>query len=374
MRLEHFITCSPGVEPILHAEVKALRLSNVEQQVGGVRFIGSMHDAWRANLELRTAIRVLQRLDLLAAPDADELYKHVLAVDWRKYLREDGTFFVDAQCRESELDHSQFVAQRTKDGVVDFFRKKTGKRPSVAKEDADLRIHVHIWKDRATLSVDTSGNSLHKRGWRKYQGLAPLSETLSAAMVLHSGWNRRSPVVDPFCGSGTLLIEAALLAADHAPGLFRSFGFENWPIHDLYAYGKLREVVASRIKMPRKLQLVGCDIEHRHLAGIQANAESAGVADLVRVEQGDALEFPWKRGWNAQILSNLPYGMRVGDLAQITQLHRDFGKSARDQCAGYRVALLVGSRQLTNALGFKTWDEIPIQNGPIPCRLLTTEL
>ncbi len=374
MRIEHFITCSPGVEPILHAEVKALRFSKVEQQVGGVRFIGTMQDAWRANLELRTAIRVLQRLDRFAAPDADELYKHVLAVDWRKYLEADGTFFVDAQCRESALDHSQFVAQRTKDGVVDFFRKKTGKRPSVAKEDADLRIHVHIWKDRATLSVDTSGNSLHKRGWRKYQGLAPLSETLSAAMVLHSGWNRRAPVVDPFCGSGTLLIEAALLASDHAPGLFRSFGFENWPTHDAWAYAKVRESISSRIKMPRKLQLVGCEIERQHLQGIQANVESAGVADVVRVEQGDALEFPWKRGWNAQILSNLPYGMRVGDLDEITQLHRDFGKSVREQCSGYRVALLVGSRQLTNALGFQNWDEIPIQNGPIPCRLLTTEI
>jgi len=232
-RTEHFITCSPGLESILHQEVKELRLSKVEQQVGGVRFLGTMEDAWRANLELRTAIRVLRRLDRFDCPDDKTLYEAAKKIDWAQFLKPEGSFFVDAQCKESSLDHSQFIAQRTKDAVVDSFRDSQGVRPSVAKEDADLRIHVHLWRDRCTLSVDTSGDSLHKRGWRTYQGFAPVAETIAAAIILQSSWNRRAPLIDPFCGSGTLLMEAGLLASNTAPGLTRSFGFERWPHHDL---------------------------------------------------------------------------------------------------------------------------------------------
>ena len=170
MRHEYFIPCAPGLEPILFGEVKALKLPRAEQQVGGVRFTGTVEDAWRANLELRTAVRVLQRLARFPCDNDDELYKQARAIDWSPYVEPDGSFFVDAQVRDSTLTHSQFVAQRTKDAIADWFRKATRRRPSVAKEDADLRVHVHLSKDRATISVDTSGDSLHKRGWRTIRG------------------------------------------------------------------------------------------------------------------------------------------------------------------------------------------------------------
>jgi putative N6-adenine-specific DNA methylase len=371
---EHFVTCSPGIEPVLHREVRALGFSKVEQQVGGVKFLGSMLDAWKANLELRTAIRVLRRLDRFPCPDEKTLYETVKAIDWSQFLAPDGSFFVDAQCRQSSLDHSQFIAQRTKDAVVDSLRGDDGARPSVAKENADLRIHVHLWKDRCTLSVDTSGDSLHKRGWRKYQGLAPVAETIAAAVVLQSKWDCRAPIVDPFCGSGTLLIEAALIASDTAPGLFRTFGFEKWPGHDAWAWAKVRSDAQARAQMPKKLKLFGRDHEHKHISGAQKNAESIGFSENFDLEVADGLEFPWKKGWGATIVCNMPYGMRVGNPEELDQLHKDFGSSLRTNCSRYDFSILVGTRQFAHLLGFQKWESLPIQNGSLQCRLLTGRL
>ena len=262
------------------------------------------------------------------------------------------------------------MAQRVKDAVVDALRGSGGERPSVAKEDADLRIHVHLWRDRCTLSVDTSGDSLHKRGWRRYQGYAPLAETLAAAVVLQSGWDRRAPLVDPFCGSGTILAEAALLASDTAPGSFRRFGFERWPGHDARGWQRLRDAARARVKMPPKLQLIGRELDPDHLAGAGDNAAATGFGEHFRFEAGDARDFPWKAGWGATIASNLPYGRRVGEPEELDRLHHEFGASLRQRCAGYGFALLVGSRQFAHLLALGKWDSLPIQNGSLACRLL----
>lgn len=371
---EHFVTCSPGLEPTLFREAKALHLSRLEQQVGGVRFVGDMVDAWRANLELRTAIRVLRRLERFSCPDDDTLYRVAKSIAWSRYLRSDGSFFVDAQCKESALDHSQFVAQRTKDAVVDSLRSASGLRPSVAKEDADLRIHVHLWRDRCTISVDTSGDSLHKRGWRKYQGYAPVAETIAAAMVLNSKWDRKAPLIDPFCGSGTILIEGALIASDTAPGLFRSFGFEKWPGHDNRAWSEIRRQAKQRAAMPPKLKLIGRDLDQDHISGAMQNVSSVGFRDNCEFVAGDACAFPWKSGWGATIATNLPYGVRVGCPEELDQLHHEFGTTLRTSCSGYNYVMLVGTRQFAHLLGFEKWDSLPLQNGSIPCRLLVGSL
>lgn len=386
MRHEYFVPCAPGLEPTLFAEVKALKLPRAEQQVGGVRFMGTMEDAWRANLELRTAVRVLQRLARFPCETDDELYAQARNLDWSPYLHADGNFFVDAQVRDSTLTHSQFVAQRTKDAIADWFRKETRQRPSVSKEDADLRVHVHLSRDRATISVDTSGDSLHKRGWRRYQGLAPLSECLAAAMALESGWNRRSPVVDPFCGSGTLLVEAALLAADLAPGLFRHFGFERWPLHKAGPFQRLREQIGARAQWPNKLRLVGMDQNRAHLPGVQEHFDVLASLDLpgapreeqlarsLELQHGDALDFPWRSGWGALVLSNLPYGVRVGSEEDVRQLHRDFGARLRVQASGYSLALLLGDKRLTHELGLQKWESREWRNGALRCRFVTATL
>ncbi len=369
-----FATCAPGIEPVLHREARALKLPKAERQVGGVFFQGTMKDAWRANFEMRTAIRVLRRLSRFDADDDMQLYKNVRRVDWSQFLAADGTFFVDAQCRESELDHSQYVAQRVKDGVVDGFRAQTGRRPKVAKENADLRIHAHIWRDRCTLSVDTSGDSLHKRGWRVYQGRAPLAETLAAAVLLYSGWDQRAPVVDLFCGSGTLLIEAAMMAANIPPGAWRDFGFENWADHNAAGFKSYMQKRMQQIRKAGKMKFEGRDLNREHIEGAIANAAAAHVSDWINFERGDAFHFEAKAGWNGWMISNLPYGLRVGDPAQIEDMHHRFGAQLRKDCAGYHASILTGDRRLAHALGFANWDQISLRNGALRCKLVNTAL
>jgi len=374
-RARFFATCAPGLEPVLHAEAQALRLTRLERQVGGVAFEGTMVDAWRANLELRTAVRVLMQVARFGAASADELRGGVGAVDWRRFVRPDGSLAVRAQSTDSALDHTMFVAQCVKDGIVDRLRSEAGERPSVDKDDPDLRVHVHLVRDRCRVLVDTSGESLHKRGWRRFQGRAPLAETLAAGVILLSGWDRRAPLLDPFCGSATLLVEAALIASDTAPGLFRErFGFERLPGHDAAGWRRMREAARARASFPRKLTLWGADRDARTVEGARENLEAADLAEHIQLEVADARDFAPRPGWNAWVVSNLPYGERVGDAAQLAELLRGFGARLRERCAGYRVALLSGDPQLARALDLPAPERVALVNGGLDCELLLAAL
>ncbi|QDU65009.1 THUMP domain-containing class I SAM-dependent RNA methyltransferase [Engelhardtia mirabilis] len=365
-----FATCAPGLEPVLHEELRVLKAPKAERQVGGVRFNGDQRLIWEANLRLRTAIRVLLRLGRFGCRDANELYRGVQAVDWRRFLPPGGTLAVDARSRDSELNHSQFVAQRVKDAVVDQLRESRGERPSVDRDQPTLRIDLHLYRDRATLSVDTSGGSLHKRGWRRAQGRAPLNECLAAGVVQLSGWDARSPLVDPFCGSGTILIEAAQIACSIAPGLFRDhFGFELWPGHDGRAYTALREAIGAETRPLGKRRIVGMDHDPERVEQTLENLDSAGI-EGVTVEKAAALKFEPRPGWNAWIVTNPPYGERVGDEARLLALYRDFGALLREHCSGYQLALLSGNPRLAKALGLQPDERIPLANGGLECELL----
>ena len=370
-----FATCAPGLEALLHEEARALRLAKLERQVGGVRFEGDRAALWRANLCLRTAVRVLRRVARFEARDADALYRGVQTVDWSAFVDPAGSLLVDAQVRESALDHSRFVEQRVKDGIVDQLRRRTGRRPSVERDEPDLRVHVHVFRDRVTLSLDASGESLHKRGWRRFQGRAPLAETLAAAVILLSGWDRRAPLLDPFAGSGTLLVEAALLAAGVAPGLCRSrFGFESWRDHDARAFTRLKEEVRAERRATPRLRIVGGDLDPECVAGALENAASAGVGGVVEVERADARAFAPRPGWNAWIVTNPPYGQRVGADADLSSLYAAFGARLREACAGYRLALLSGDPAHAAELGLRAVRRIALKNGALDCELLLTEL
>ncbi|MEW6072012.1 MAG: THUMP domain-containing protein [Planctomycetota bacterium] len=374
-RFTFFATCAPGLEAVLHGEIRALRLARPERQVGGVRFEGSLAEAWRANLELRTAIRVLLRLARFPARDGDELHRAVAAVDWSEHLGPDGTLAVDAQTSESRLDHSRYVEQRVKDAIVDRLRREHGRRPAVHRDDPDLRVHLHLWRDRATLSLDTSGASLHKRGWRVDQGRAPLAETLAAGIVLLAGWDRRAPLLDPFCGSGTILVEAALFAAQIAPGLFRArFGFERWPGHDAAACAALREELRRRaVPLPRG-RLRGADLDPARIEGARRNAAAAGVEAAIELAVGDAAQFAPRRGWNAWVVTNPPYGERIGEEDELLPLYRELGARLRERCAGYRVAIFSGNPRLARALALEPIARHPLTNGALACELLRYEI
>jgi 23S rRNA G2445 N2-methylase RlmL len=374
-RYEFFVTCAPGLEPFLHEEIRGLKLARHERQVGGVRFEGTLRDAWRANLELRTAVRVLMRLARFEARDDAELYRGVQQIDWSAHLRPEGTLRVDAHARESELEHTLFVEQRTKDAICDQLREKSGVRPSVDLEDADLGVYVHLYQNRCTVLLDTSGDSLHKRGWRRFQGRAPLAETTAAAVVLASGWDRRSPLVDPFCGSGTILIEAALLAANVAPGVFRErFGFERWPGHDAAAWTALREETRARGSLPKKLVLRGMDADREVIEGARTNAASAGFEAQIEFEHAPIERFEPRKGWNAWLVTNVPYGERIGDERELLPTFERFGAILRERCAGWHVAILSGNENLSRALGLDGARRIALQNGSIDCRLIVADL
>ena len=366
-----FVTCAPGLEALLHEELRGLKLSKLERQVGGARFEGRLEDAWRVNLWSRTAIRILLRLARFEAPNAEALHSGALGVPWDRHLAPDGTFRVDAQTSGSALDHSHFVEQRVKDAVADFFRARHGSRPSVDLESPDLSIHVHLFKDRCTLSADTSGDSLHKRGWRRYQGRAPLAETLAAALVLDSGWDRRSPLLDPFCGSGTILVEAALLAADVPPGSFRrEFGFERWLGHDAAAWSAMVERARAKIRFPSKLVLRGTDADVTAIEGARTNAAAAGLEDRIEFEVADLPAFEPRRGWNAWIVTNPPYGERVGKGTDLASLYAKFGSILKDRCAGYHVSVLSGNPTLPAAIGIPPESRRAVRNGALECEML----
>jgi 23S rRNA G2445 N2-methylase RlmL len=373
-RERFFATCAPGLEPVLHDEVKSLGLSKVERQVGGVYFEGTLADALRANLWLRTAIRVLMRVARFEAADADALYAGARTVEWERFVRADGTLIVDAHTSSSALDHSLFIEQRVKDAIVDHLREKHGTRPTVAKENADLGVYAHIFRDRCTLLVDTSGESLHKRGWRTFQGRAPMAETFAAALVLLSRWDRRAPLIDPFCGSGTVLIEAGMIARNMAPGLYRErFGCERWPGHDAKLGEKLR-AQARAAATPSKTRLIGRDLDAKTIEGAKENLRAAGLADAVELEHGNALVFEPRKGWGAWIVSNPPWGERIGEDRDVARLYRDFGAWLRRSAAGFHVALLVQSGAISHELGLKSAESTRVLNGGIDCTILRADV
>jgi len=337
-----------------------------------VQFSGTMDDAARANLWLRTAGRVLLRLARFSAKTSDELYDGVRKIEWGRFVTAEGTLAVSARGSNPGLTNSHFVERRVKDAIVDRFRDEKGRRPSVRLDDPDLAVTCRIVGDRATILADTSGQPLFKRGWRRYRGGAPLKETLAAFVVLASGWDRRSPLLDPFCGSGTILVEAALIAGNIAPGGFReSFGFERWPSHRAKAIEAARDEARASAIEPRKLILRGWDLDAKAVAGANENLAAAGLSERVVVETGDARAFAPKKGWNAFIVTNPPYGERMGKVDKLRSLFHDFGEILRRDAAGYRVAMLSGHRVLTKALGCRPEATWPVRNGPIECELIS---
>ncbi len=367
-----FATCAPGLEAVLHDEVRALKLARHERQVGGVRFEGSRADIWRANLELRTAIRILQRVVRFQAPDADALYAGVQEIDWSEWLPAGGSLWIVAQTQSSQLTHSRFIAQRTKDAIVDQIRSRRGDRPDVDREDPSLQLHVHLFRDRATLSIDTSGASLHKRGWRVAQGRAPLAETLAAGVITLSEWDQRSPFVDPFCGSGTLVIEAAFKALDVAPGLFRpSFAFEKLPDHDASTYRRLREEVARRRRPAGKRRILARDRDPERVKETRRNLESAGLQDWIELEAAPAEDWAPRPGWNAWIVTNPPYGERLGEERELAALFERLLQLFGERCDGYHLALLSANPRLARVFDPLGLRRIDLLNGGLEVTLLT---
>jgi putative N6-adenine-specific DNA methylase len=361
-----FATAAKGTEPALRDELRELRLRHVRADRGGVHFEGELLDAARACLWSRVAVRVLLEVTSFDAPDADALYEGTREVRWDAWMTPRSTLAVRATCRSSQLTHSQFVAQRTKDGIVDSLRAEVGARPDVDREDPDVLVATHLARDRATLYLDVGGSSLHERGWRRRSSDAPLRETLAAAMLRLSGWDREAPLVDPMCGAGTIAIEASAWARRVAPGLARArFGFERWADHgdSMRARMKALRDDARAAALPMGPEVHASDVDPRAVAWAKENADLAGVpivAEARDVRQLAPLDPP------GFVVTNPPYGERIdADEA----LYMDMARVFRG-LRGHTIAILAGTPAIPRAMGKDADRWWLLHNGPIECRLL----
>ncbi|MBI1920397.1 MAG: RNA methyltransferase [Geobacter sp.] len=371
--LTFFATTAKGVEDILAAELTALGMSGVTVERGGVRFSGEIADCWRANLWLRTASRVLMPVAEFPCSTPQELYDGVRKVPWPNWLTPDMTMAVDCSLRDSDMTHSGFVALKTKDAIVDAIRDHAGRRPNVDTKDPDLRVNVHLVKNFCTISLDTSGTSLDKRGYRLERTEAPLRETLAAALVMLTGWDGNVPLVDPMCGSGTILIEGAMIAARRAPGLNRHFGFQRWPGFDREKWEGLLIEVRQQALDTLPARLWGGDVDSKALSTSRYNAERAGVAGFMSFTRGDVRDFSPPAGPGV-LICNPPYGERLGEVDVLKGLYREIGDMLKQRCKGYTAWIFTGNPELAKSVGLKASRRIVLFNGPIECRLLKYEM
>jgi putative N6-adenine-specific DNA methylase len=367
----YFATCARGLEPTLADELCALGAEDITPARGGVGFHGDAALLYRVNLWLRTAVRVL--VPLLEAPVAspDELYAAVQTVDWSHYLTPDQTLAVDCNVRDSRITHSLYAAQKTKDAICDQFLARTGRRPSVDLERPMVGLNLHIYRDRATLSLDSSGDSLHKRGYRPIQTKAPLNEALAAALVLRSGWRPEMPFADPLCGSGTLAIEAAWVALRRPPGLTRRhFGFMGWPDFDMGLWAELRDEARRGVGRSLPAPVVGTDLRRDAVQFSATNARAAGIGHLLHFEQRDVRDFQPPEGPPGTLICNPPYGERIGEERELAALYRSLGVVFRTRCPGWSCWVFTGNARLAELVGLPAEESVPLFNGKIPCRFL----
>lgn len=379
-----FATVPRRMEHLLVEELRRLGAVEPRESRSGVYFAGGLETALRACLWSRLASRVLLPLAEFLAETPEQLYAGAAAIAWEEHLAAEGTLAVDCTLTASRLNHSHYAALKVKDAVVDRFRNRCGIRPSVAVERPDLRINVHVHRDVATLSIDLSGESLHRRGYREEGGAAPLKENLAAAILFKSGWpetaQNNGVLVDPMCGSGTLPIEAALMAADIAPGLLRRyFGFSGWRGHDPRLWQQLiAEAETRRLAGLERLPLiVGYDANPGAIRAAWSNLERAGLPGRIHFERRDVGELvppATGAGKGGLLVVNPPYGERLGEVAELHGLYRTLGERLRNHFLGWNAAVFTGNPDLGRELGLRARRLHTLFNGALECRLLQFEV
>lgn len=378
-RYAFFASCAAGLERLTASEIAEFSNGEVAETVGGVSWQGNLESAYRACLWSRFASRILLCLNSFSIKDEEDLYKACSKVNWIDFIDATKTFAVSSSFGANPaLSHSHFASLRVKDGIVDSFRSLGLERPNVAKQRPDLQFHLYLRENQATLYLDLSGESLHRRGYRQSSGIAPLKESLAAAIVALSGWDKEvSPkwaFVDPMCGSGTLLIEAALMYSDSAPGLSRKyFGFTKWLGHDESLWSTLvdeavaREEKGLERKWPR---LIGYDADPEMIAVARNNLKNSGLEDRIEIkcQEFSHLQPPANQGY---LVSNLPYGQRLSEKNRVKYLYGSVGRKLVEKFQGWQGALFVSEPDLADTLGLAVVNSHRLYNGPLSCRLFT---
>jgi len=353
-----------GLEPVLAKELTQLGASNVQEGRRMVSFTGDKEMMYRANFQLHTAIRILKPIKHFKALSADDVYEGVKTVDWSQYLSLDKTFAVDSVVFSEEFRHSKFVAYKVKDAIVDQFREQTGKRPNISVTNPDIRLHIHIADDQCTLSLDSSGESLHRRGYRQESVEAPLNEVLAAGMILMTGWQGETDFIDPMCGSGTLLIEAALIARNMAPGLFRKeFAFEKWPDFDADLFDKIYNDDSQEREFTH--HIYGYDIDIKAVNTARINVKAAGLSNDITVTEQDFKNFN-RPEQKSIIVTNPPYGERIST-PDLLGTYRMIGERLKHQFMNNDAWILSYREECFDQIGLKPSIKIPLFNGSLEC-------
>lgn len=370
----YFATVARGLEPIAARELEQLGAMNVRPDFTGVHFEGDRALLYRVNLESRVIFRVLMPIAQPHCNDAKQLYREVRGIAWEQYLQPDNTLAVRCTGSNPQLNHSHFTALQIKNAIVDRQRDRFGHRSSIDPQNPDFAINAHIKSDRCIISLDSSGESLHRRGYRPAMGIAPLKETLAAALLEMAEWDASVPFFDPLCGSGTLPLEAGLKALKIAPGLWRDrFAFENWPDFDPQLWQQIR-VSAKDSQRPELPAFIGgSDRDPDILQQARVNAENCALDRHVRFLQAElsCLEAPSDRGI---IICNPPYGKRLGDPQELRSLYKQLGDTFKQRFKGWKAYILTGSKELSKQVGLRASRRLPVYNGTIACTLLEYEL
>lgn len=363
-----FASCPRGLESLLAEELGQFGARKTEPVPGGVAFGGDMRTCYRANFESRLATRVLMRLAQAPYRGEQDVYEAALAVRWPEWFSEEHSIRVDVNAIRSPLKSLEFATLRIKDAVCDRFRADRGRRPDVDTRSPEVRIQAFLDKAAATLYLDTSGEPLNKRGYRRDAGEAPLKENLAAGIVRLTGWNAGEPLLDPMCGSGTLLIEAAMMALAIPPGHARRFGFERLAGFDRRRWNEVREAALAHRKPPCRLPMFGRDRYGDELKKARRNLEAAGLADCVELKQADVLDSgaPASAG---VLVANPPYGARIGDDTALAEFYPKLGDTLKKYYAGWRCYLFSGDSQLPKLIRLTASRRTPLYNGPLECRL-----
>lgn len=362
-----------GLEDILADELTSLGAQKIRTMNRSVEFFGDKHLLYKANLWCRTATRILKQTHQFRASGAHQLYRNVRRIDWGKYLRVNQTFAIDAVIVNSGFDNTLYVAQKTKDAIADHFRLKTGERPSVDLKQPDIRINIYINQGECTLAIDSSNEPLFKRGYRGEVGKAPLNEVLAAGLVLQSGWDQKSSFVDAMCGSGTIVIEAALMARQIAPGLTRrKFGFMNWPDYDKEMFDDICNHARTEIIPKLDFEIVGADIKSSQVDVAIDNARRAGVGEDIDFRQSQLIDLipPPPPG---VLIVNPPYGDRLA-VNEINDSYHLMGDAFKKNFTDYDAFVFTGNLSAAKHIGLRTSRRIEMYNGPIECRLLKFEM
>lgn len=368
-----FATVPLGIEELTAAELTRLGADAVNAIRGGVSFSGDRRMLYRSLLQLRTASRILVQLGQFPCHSPEELYDGIRTLPWGELLTPAMTLAVDCTLRDSAITHSHFAALKTKDAIVDLLRDTTGSRPSIDTKSPDLRVNVHIARNHCTVSLDASGDPLDRRGWRLDRNDAPLRETLAAAIMLHTGWDGTVPLLDPMCGSGTLLLEGVSQVLGRPAGAGRQFGLMRWRDFDRRLWEAVLQEELAKAVETLAVPVLGFDQDPRSIIACRENARRAGLDYLIAFDRKPFAETQ-PCGHQGVLVMNPPYGVRMGDKNSLQQLYRSIGEVFKRRFTGWSAYLLAGDFELAKQIGLKPSRRFVLFNGPLECRLLKYDL